>query len=401
MKVTIDEETNSLIKQKSSKVEETTNKENNLNQKIKYKNERNSSFEILRIISMFFIILSHILFHTKSLPKLSAANFKRIINNRYIFLRIISNYGQLGDIIFAMISGFFSIKRTIFHYNKFIQIVAQVYFYHYLFLYISFKLQDIYKDIEPLQQKRGSYYMPLFTSLGHWFAQQYLVLLIFMPYINTGLLSLSQQQYKNLVILLIMCFSIIRPLLNCLGISTNLFSLILFLKMTFSYIIGGYLRICDIRRKLLIIIFGFLSFIMTIDLEILCDNFAIYYNTYLWIIIQEEFSLGICSIYGVLSGIGFIILVKDINFYNKTINFISSSTFGIYLIHANKNISPFIYNAWLRTNDYNEDYFFIKYFLKAFIIFFVCLLIDIVRRFTIGIFVDKIMIFFNNLFMKK
>ena len=331
MKVTIDEETNSLIKQKSSKVEETTNKENNLNQKIKYKNERNSSFEILRIISMFFIILSHILFHTKSLPKLSAANFKRIINNRYIFLRIISNYGQLGDIIFAMISGFFSIKRTIFHYNKFIQIVAQVYFYHYLFLYISFKLQDIYKDIEPLQQKRGSYYMPLFTSLGHWFAQQYLVLLIFMPYIN----------------------------------------------------------------KLLIIIFGFLSFIMTIDLEILCDNFAIYYNTYLWIKIQEEFSLGICSIYGVLSGIGFIILVKDINFYNKTINFISSSTFGIYLIHANKNISPFIYNAWLRTNDYNEDYFFIKYFLKAFIIFIVCLLIDIVRRFTIGICVDKIMIFFN------
>ena len=54
---------------------------------------------------------------------------------------------------------------------------------------------------------------------------------------------------------------------------------------------------------------------MTIDLEILCDNFAIYYNTYLWIKIQEEFSLGICSIYGVLSGIGFIILVKDINFY--------------------------------------------------------------------------------------
>ena len=41
----------SRIKQKSSKVEETTNKENNLNQKIKYKNERNSSFEILRIIS--------------------------------------------------------------------------------------------------------------------------------------------------------------------------------------------------------------------------------------------------------------------------------------------------------------------------------------------------------------
>jgi hypothetical protein len=188
------------------------------------------------------------MFHTKSLPKLSEANFKRIINNRYIFLRIISNYGQLGDIIFAMISGYFSIKRTNFHYIKFIQIVAQVYFYHYLFLCVSFILEDIYIDIAPLQQKKGSYFMPIFTSLGHWFAQQYLVLLIFMPYINTGLLSLSQQQYKNLVVLLIMCFSIIRPLLNCFSISTNLFSLVLFLKMSFCYIIGGYLRISDIRH---------------------------------------------------------------------------------------------------------------------------------------------------------
>jgi hypothetical protein len=341
------------------------------------------------------------MFHTKSLPKLSGANFKRIINNRYIFLRIISNYGQLGDIIFAMISGYFSIKRTNFHYIKFIQIVAQVYFYHYLFLCVSFILEDIYIDIAPLQQKKGSYFMPLFTSLGHWFAQQYLVLLIFMPYINTGLLSLSQQQYKNLVVLLIMCFSIIRPLLNCFSISTNLFSLVLFLKMSFCYIIGGYLRICDIRHRLLIIIFGFLSFIMTIDLEFLCDNLAVHFNSYRWIKIQEEFSLGIYSIYGVLSGIGFIFLVKGINFYNKTINLISSSTFGIYLIHANKNISPFIYNAWLKTDDYNQDYFFIKYFLKAFIIFFVCLLIDIIRRFTIGKFVDKIIIFFNNIFMKK
>jgi hypothetical protein len=140
---------------------------------------------------------------------------------------------------------------------------------------------------------------------------------------------------------------------------------------------------------------------MTIDLEFLCDNLAVHFNSYRWIKIQEEFSLGIYSIYGVLSGIGFIFLVKGINFYNKTINLISSSTFGIYLIHANKNISPFIYNAWLKTDDYNQDYFFIKYFLKAFIIFFVCLLIDIIRRFTIGIFVDKIINFFNNTFMKK
>ena len=398
--IILEEENIALKKEKSSNIEETTNKKITTNPNLEPKKERNSSFELLRIIFMFLIVLFHIMFHTKSLPKLSYQNYKRIINGNYIFLRIISNYGSLGDIIFIMISGYFSIKRTNFHYNKFIIIITQVYFYHFLLLYVGLKLKDKYRDIEPLVQKRGSYYMPLSTSLGHWFAQQYLVLLIFMPYINTGLLSLTQQQYKNLVMLLISCLSFVKPLLNCFQISTSLFTLNLFDQMIYSYIIGGFLRISETRHKLIIIIVGILSFTMTISLEILFDNLAIDYNQYFWITIQDQFSHAIYSIYNIFAGIGFIYLVKDFNFYSKIINFISPSTFGIYLIHANKNIAPFIYNGWFKTDDYNQDYFFMKYFLKAFIIFFVCLFIDIIRRFTIGKLVEIILNFFNNKFRK-
>ena len=85
---------------------------------------RNSSFELLRIILMILIALSHTIYHTRSLPKFDEKNYQRIINNNYILLRIISNYGQLGDIIFIMISGYFSIKRLNFHYIKFILIAT-------------------------------------------------------------------------------------------------------------------------------------------------------------------------------------------------------------------------------------------------------------------------------------
>jgi hypothetical protein len=143
---------------------------------------RNSSFELLRIILMIFIIMSHIIYYTKRLPKLNEKNYKTIINNNYIFLRIISNNGKIGDIIFIMISGYFSIKKLDFHYYKFILIASETYTYHYFFLFISNKLKSIYKDIVPLQQKKGSKYLPLMTSLGHWFTQNYLLLLIFMLY---------------------------------------------------------------------------------------------------------------------------------------------------------------------------------------------------------------------------
>lgn len=55
---------------------------------------------------------------------------------------------------------------------------------------------------------------------------------------------------------------------------------------------------------------------------------------------------------------GIVYIFKNIQIYNKYINFISSSILGIYLIYANKNIASFIYNAIYTTNDYTKQYFF-------------------------------------------
>lgn len=209
---------------------------------------RNSSFELLRIILIVLIIMSHIIYYTKSLPKLGKKNYKKIINNNYILLRIISNNGKIADIIFIMISGYFSIKQLKFHYYKFILIASETYTYHYLFLFISNKLKSIYKNIAPLQQINGSKYLPLITSLGHWFTQHYLLLLIFMPFINSGLLSLSHQKYKTLIILIIIFYCILKGTLNVFNVKTDILSVTQFLKLLLPYIIGGYIE-CIIYNK--------------------------------------------------------------------------------------------------------------------------------------------------------
>lgn len=358
---------------------------------------RNSSFELLRIILMILIILSHIMYHTKSLPKLNNKNYKTIINNNYIFLRIISNNGKIGDIIFIMISGYFSIKKLDFHYYKFILIASETYTYHYLFLFISNKLKSIYKDIVPLQQKNGSKYFPLMTSLGHWFTQNYLLLLIFMPFINNGLSSLSHQKYKTLIILIIIFYCILKGIINIFNIKTNILDTTQFLKLLLPYIIGGYIRIVDIKYKLFWKISGIILFVLTFILEFIFEKFVIYYNNYTLISIQDQLSLNLYSPLPIVSSIGIIILFKDIEIYNKKINFISTSVLGIYLIHANKNIAPFLYNAWYKTNDYNENNFFIHYFIKTILIFIASLIIDLFRRFTIGFIIEIIL----QLFIKK
>lgn len=380
-----------LLNNKNSHSNFSTNNNNIIKDKKTLNQIRNSSFEILRIILMILIILSHIKYHTKSLPTFTNTNYKLLVNNKYILLRIISNYGKFGDIVFIMISGYFSLKRVNFHYIKFIIISLETYTYHYFFLYISNKLKYLYKDVQNFEQDKISKYFPLISSTGHWFTQNYLLILIFIPFINSGLLNLTYKQYKLLVILIIVFYCILKAFINIFQISSNLFSVNQFLKLLIPYIIGGYVRIYDLKNKTFWKVGGILFFILTIIFEIIFDNLAFQLNDFHWIIIQNELSLQLYSFCPVLSSIGIICLFKSLKLYNKTINFISKSVLGIYLIHANKYIAPFIYNSIFKTNDYTEDYFFIKYFLKAILIFIVCLFIDIIRRFTIGYFIEIIL----------
>ena len=94
------------------------------------------------------------------------------------------------------------------------------------------------------------------------------------------------------------------------------------------------------------------------------------------------------SILSIIGSMGLIYLFKSIKFYNKIINYISSSVLGIYLIHGNKNISPYVYNTWIKTDNIGDS--FIKYIIKAILIMALSLFIDIIRRNTIGLLFDKL-----------
>lgn len=205
-------------------------------------------------------------------------------------------------------------------------------------------------------------YFPLISNAGHWFTQHYLLILIFMPYINTGLLSLNFDQFRLLVFLIIIIYCLIKGIITICNISSNLFALTQFMKLLFPYIIGGYIKVYDSKFNDFWKFRGMIFFVLTIILEIIFDYFSIYFNNYIWIIIQTELSLQLYSLFPILSSIGIIYLFKNIEIYKKIINFISSSVLGIYLIHANKYIAPFVYNSFFKINYYTQEYFFLYIF---------------------------------------
>ena len=364
-----------------------TEKNNNLNNLIKNTKKRNSSIELLRLILITLIVLHHIFTNTTSLQKLNKTNYKYLLNLKYILLKIISNYGQFGNNVFIMISGYFSVTKTTFNLNKFFNFLLEIYTYYYPSLYIGKKLSKKYKKFIFPNYSNFRIYFPILSLNGNWFIQIYLVLLIFTPFINTGLLSLKKTKYRILVILIIIFYCIFEPIVNFYNFKSIIFTNTPFIRLLLSYIIGGYIKIYDLEYKYLWKLIGISYFIITILFEIIFDILAFHFNNYNYILFNINLSFNINSLISIIGSIGIIYLFKNISFYNNKINWISASILGVYLIHGNKNISPYIYNIWYITN-INDSYFFIKYITKGIIILSFSIILDIIRRYTIGLLIN-------------
>ena len=185
--------------------------------------KRNSSIELLRLILMTLIVLHHILINTNSLSSINIQNYKNINKWKYIFLKIISNYGQFGNITFIMISGCFSASKTSFNIDKFLSFLFEIYTYYYPSILIGKILKNKYKYIYFPNFRNKTIYMPILTFNGNWFAQIYLTLTLFFPYINTGLINLDKRKYKNLVMITIIFYCIFNKIIKYYQIHSIIF----------------------------------------------------------------------------------------------------------------------------------------------------------------------------------
>jgi hypothetical protein len=353
------------------------------------KKERNSSFELLRIILITLIVLHHIFINTISLEYLNNNNYLKLINWNYILLKIISNYGQFGNHVFIMISGFFSITKSNFNWNKFLSILFEIYTYYYPSILLGKKLSAVYKKVKFPDYSSSKIYFPNLTQNGNWFAQIYLCLLIFIPYINMGLLSLNKEKYRQLIILIIIFYCIFKSIVDYLEMNSIIFSTTSFINLLLPYIIGGYIRIYDLKYKVLWKIIAICYFIFTIFSEIFFDILSYNYKNYNFVLFNSYLSFRINSLISIIGSMGMIYFFRSINLYNKKINWIAASVFGIYLVHGNKHITPYMYNIWFKLN-LNDNYFLLKYIVKAFLIIILSLSLDIIRRYTIGLIFNKI-----------
>jgi len=278
--------------------------------------------------------------------------------------------GKIGVDIFVLISGYFLVSSVSIKVEKAIKLWLQIFTYSVVLFAVfvgsgiePFRIKELIKDFLPI------------TYSQSWFASTYFVLYLISPYINKFLKVLNKKEYQRFLVLLTVCWCIIPTFL---GTSWQANSLLWFVYL---YALAAYVRLhacltstrgsTYIMISLVVMGLTFLSVVLFDIIGMKIPLFGIH-STYFYK--MEKLPILIASL---MLFIGF--LKIDIK-YNAIINMISSTTFGIYLIHDNKYVRPFLWKTIFENAKYEESVFLIPYSIAVVIlVFVVCFGIELFR----------------------
>ncbi len=339
---------------------------------------RQSNLELLRIISMFLIVMAHCSTYFGLTEKYSTTiGINKMITD---FFHV---GGNLGVASFILISGYFMVdqKTTL---KRILKLWGQVFFYTVSIWAIWVIVKAIqgglnYKDVA----KQGLFaFFPVLTR-HYWYVTAFVIVMILSPFLNKLIQSLSQRAYSGLLATLIIIFVVIIG-----GIPKLLTDMVggRLVFMIVVYFIAGYIKRFRTARKnnawkhLLV---AFLSFVVLFAVTYLItfvgvktNNLFLLKNVYFY----RPFQSPIIIIGAVSLFVGFTEL--DIK-YNKFINVVASCTFGVFLLHSNNIIEPLLGKLFPIYKETNSGLIF-AYTLGAIIaIYIVCTLIDLLRQATV------------------
>lgn len=359
----------------------------------KVKPERDSRFELLRIIAMLMIVFHHFAVHGFEIGQ------NWYFSNNRIIIYFLGMGGKIGVNLFILISSYFMIDSK-FTFRKILKIVGETLFYSIgiilllefvLQLNITFRPNVIIKSLFPI-------------TLGqYWFVTNYIILMLISPYLNIIINNLDKKSFKKMLIyMLIFTVAIAGIFPNTLTDIATIFVWFMVL-----YLIAGYIKKHFDLSKISFVqcILVTLSSIMLL-FWIICslDNFNFSYKvTY---ILEEYYNFYIRenSIFVMLSSMAiFLFFLKLPKKSNKFINKIASATLGVYLIHDNIYMRKYLWHDLLNTQDKFFSVDFLAYSVVIVIIVYIaCTIIDLIRQATIEKIYLKIIDKFYNIYeMRK
>lgn len=333
----------------------------------KIRNKRETGFEILRILAMFFIMLVHLLNAGGMLDNATQGTIP--------WHRLLYSFFTPAVNVFVLISAYFMVSSKI-KFKKLVNLWCQVVFYCVISYLISSLL--IYDNFSGKIMAQCLF--PI-TTKQYWFFSAYFILMLLSPFLNKILHNSTKKELYGLCIFLFILSYL--SMKQYIGLVINLntgYSVLWFICL---YFFAGTLRLHPLKiNKIHIGIIYFSStFLLWIFSFLPTGNYWIY-------LIHNSFDY--TSPLVIIASISLLLLFNGVNVKNiyihNSICYISTLTFGIYLIEGGHLHNYIHWNIFKIQKYYLSAISPLWIIIIALETFVLCAIIEMIRKFFLMFF---------------
>lgn len=306
---------------------------------------RDSNVELLRIIAILLIVLSH------SVPFFSNQNFISFVNLdlsssdvNTIIMIIIRSLGQVGNVIFIICSAYFLVDSKRVKISK----IIKIFFDATIISIACLLIFGVKLGFERTPENIVSSFFPTIYRYNYWFICCYILLYALHPVLNVVVENLSKRKLLLLNVCLITLYSII----NMVYEKTFFYNeLIGFIEVYFivaymkKYMLNFQKSISKNRIIFIVSLFLHILFIISLNDLGLKEPYLNDKMLY-WVIISNPFVI--------LISLALFNLFKNLKINSSSINFFASLTLLIYMISDNyfirENLKPRFFDYYYGKN---------------------------------------------------
>lgn len=300
--------------------------------------KRMPNMELLRAICMLMIVFLHLMGKTSAITDIEPGR------SAYYAAWILNAICRIGNNGFVLITGYFA-KESKFKLEKLLHLYVQVLFY-------SVTLAALMKFLHvDLTSRLSAVVFPI-THSEYWFATVYIGLYCLMPGLNIILDYADRKQLEQLLIVSGILFSVIPTFFHASGWlgDGGAYSIVWF---CFLYLLGAYIRQygqavlekSNMETKIGLCFLGSILIVPLSKFAIVLLGRGMFSEDF--VTKASEILYPSNSIPVLCASVLLLLLfcsVKNENVkLSKLINITGGVTFGIYLIHNNRNLSHYLW----------------------------------------------------------
>lgn len=302
---------------------------------------------------------------------LSDVIFENPTSGRSLFLLLFGAWGKTGINCFVLITGYFMCTSQITA-KKFLKLIFEIEFYN-IIIYTSF----ILTGYEPFSIKSLFLTIVPFAKI-EGFTNCYLVFFLFIPFLNILISHMNEKTHLRLILISVSILTIWGTIPK-FYVPNNYV-----MWFPVLYFISSYIRLYPKKVFFDVKIWGIITLaLLTISaLSVIAMTYLSQYAGKTGFRYPYWFISDSNKIFAVVLSVSSFMFFKNLNLkYNRFINTVAASTFGVLMIHANSDAM----RQWLWKDTFNNvgmygsPYFILHAVGSVLTVYIVCTVIDYLR----------------------